>query len=187
MVILYKDKDKSLIYDYSTRMFKVITFKGKYEVAAESIIDSVEEGSLKGARRSLSFEEEKEIFFLSLKSIPKGEERLREQLQKYDAKVAINGTVKKLDIPGLVSLARKRGVPRERESIFLSRVVYYLIERYYKNGDIPSLKSVKKVVENFCEIEKTIWKAKEIINDAQLQEIHGDGNKSSSKTSKNTL
>ncbi len=41
----------------------------------------------------------------------------------------------------------------DKIKIMLSRVIHYLIEKYYKNKDIPSLLSVLRAIDIFKEIE----------------------------------
>ena len=162
MVILYTDRERSVIYNYETKSLEVVTLKSKYVIPIEILAIEIEKGNL-GAKKDTP----EELLLISslLKDKPFSEPEAKRLIQKYNAKVVHNGAVKELTFKGLVTLAKNAGVPSKRIPIFISRVLGFLIQKYYKYGDIPSLKSIKDIIRKLSELELTLQKVESTVNE----------------------
>ena len=157
MVILYTDRERSVMYNYETKSLEVVTLKSKYVVPIEILATEIEKGNL-GAKKDTP--EDLSLISSILKEKPFSEQEAKKLIQKYDAKIVHNGIVKELTFKGLVALAKNAGVPNERIPIFVSRVLGFLIQKYYTHKDIPSLKSIKRIIRDLSELELTLQKVK---------------------------
>ncbi len=97
MVILFKDGERSLIYDNKMRVFRFVDSKGSYYVLPEKLIKKMESGEIERVPDML-FLEEFENIKKSLKEVAE-EEYLKKLLKKYNAKVVNKNSINELEIP----------------------------------------------------------------------------------------
>lgn len=166
-VILYKDKKlgKTLRYDFTNRTLELFDYRAKKVkgLTLEELVKTVDE---KGKER---FFNSTDMEFCSRIETASSEKdyslsRILKNVSRFNPQIKTNSTITPLEVKGLEALVekelRRRISPGSTNSDFNFKKLKYTItcellinleKRYYMNDDIPSILSVKKIIQELIE------------------------------------
>ncbi len=146
--VIYDQNGKVLSYDYNLRKFVFLdkSANSQKELTVEELAGLIQrEGRLSTGSTDVRT-------FLSLsrkfkKNGKNGGNNVRKAILSLKNKplIRVNDSTKEFSIRGIEALVRKQ-VKSQDVNTVIDRVLYILYEEYFKNGDIPNLVTVKKIV-----------------------------------------
>jgi len=168
-IILYKDKrlGRALKYDFKSRTFELLDYKSK-KVKSVNLIEFIKIVDEKGKERLFNFQDAET--YLNVKTtISEREyslEKILKNISKLNPQIKTDGAITPLNAKGLESLVEKelrKKLSTTRQNynpnIDLKKLKYVITcellidleKRYYTNDDIPSILSVKRIVQELIE------------------------------------
>ena len=146
--VIYNEDGKVFSYDYNLRTFVFFdqNTNSQKELPVEELVDLVQ----REGRFSTNGRDIRTLLNLSQKfkkNGKNGKNNVRKAIFSLKSKplIRVNDSTKEFSIRGIEALVRKQ-VKSQDVNTVVDRVLYVLYEGYFKNGDIPNLATVKKIV-----------------------------------------
>lgn len=155
--VIYNEDGKVFSYDYNLRTFVFFdqNTNSQKELAVEELVDLVQ----REGRFSTNGRDIRTLLNLSQKFKKSGKNRknnVRKAIFSLKSKplIRVNDSTKEFSIRGIEALVRKQVKDESADvSSTVDRVLCVLYEGYFKNGDVPNLTTVKKVVRQVISLQ----------------------------------
>lgn len=146
--VIYDQNGKVLSYDYNLRTF--VFFDKSANSQKELTVEELASLIQREGRLSTGSTDVRTLLSLSRKFKKNGKNggnNVRKAILSLKNKplIRVNDSTKEFSIRGIEALVRKQ-VKSQDVNTVVDRVLYVLYEEYFKNGDIPNLATVKKIV-----------------------------------------
>lgn len=155
--VIYDQNGKVLSYDYNLRKFVFLdkSANSQKELTVEELAGLIQ----REGRLSTGSTDVRALLSLSRKfkkNGKNGSNNIRKAILSLKNKplIRVNDSTKEFSIRGIEALVRKQVKDKLADvSSTVDRVLCVLYEGYFKNGDVPSLATVKKVVRQVISLQ----------------------------------